>query len=149
MAAYGRWIRAIIVVGILPSWAPTSVRGDDLAWIGQHIILRRAATTPVAGEQAVLAVDDGVLHVYRVERVEGPRLYVSDDAGMRRWVEAAEAVLVSRAIDELDDQLATDPASASAYRDRGLLRQQTGDLIQPFADYAAALRLAPEDGLTH
>jgi tetratricopeptide (TPR) repeat protein len=121
-------------------------------WVGQRVILKRNAVLKV-GEQVVddpdrEALSSGgqraVLRTYRVERENGPWLWlVPDSEGVPGWTKAANIVPTEGAMAYLDDETRAHPGEYLHFLRRGLLRELQGDHDRAIADFSEAIRLEP------
>ncbi|HET6881574.1 MAG TPA: hypothetical protein VFI31_15530, partial [Pirellulales bacterium] len=121
--------------------------GDEAGLLGKQVVLRGE----VFGLAAEKAEDGGQpMRFYRVDRADGESCDVIDtETGARRHVAVADFVPIADAIAELTRRLELEPASAADFRDRGALRQRGDEIIESFADFAAALHFQPADPLVY
>jgi tetratricopeptide (TPR) repeat protein len=145
-------VRAAVVMALMIVVAARAADGDG-DWIGRRVITRYGATLHIGGRviddegrdraRAASGKDRRVFRVYRVERVEGPWLWlVSETQGISGWARAADVVPLDRAIDEATAAIRADPSPA-AHVSRGLLWQEAREYARAIADYNEAIRLDP------
>jgi tetratricopeptide (TPR) repeat protein len=156
MALQGKLVGVFLLSTFLIAQTLSTACADETGWVGQQVALRAGAVLrkeiDSAGTQggSPLNSADEALQLYRVERAENEKLWLVETVtGLHGWVPLGDAVRLADAIAALNGEIESDPLSAVAYRNRGLLRQRTGDLIQAMADYGAAIRLNPNDAIAH
>jgi predicted Zn-dependent protease len=121
-------------------------RGADESLVGTRVIARvREATLMVGG--TVVARGD-IHRVYRVERAEGPWLWVVAD-GVRGWIRATDVIPFDRAIEHFTSEIREHPDSAWAYQMRGLIHYDRQEYDQAIADGDRTLKLNPRDAVAY
>jgi tetratricopeptide (TPR) repeat protein len=96
---------------------------------------------------AVVAQGD-VHRVFRVERAEGPWLWVIAD-GIRGWVKATDIIPFDQALEHFTAAIRDHPQSGWAYQMRGLIHYDRKEYDQAIADDDAAIKLEPNDALAY
>jgi serine/threonine-protein kinase len=120
--------------------------GENDRLVGTQVIARTREATLKVGA-AVVARGD-IHRVYRVERAEGPWLWVAAD-GIRGWIQAAEVIPFDRAIDYFTAEIANHPENPWAYQMRGLIRYDRQEYDQAVVDAEAAIKLNPSDAVAY
>lgn len=88
-----------------------------------------------------------VIHLYRVEQVNGPWLWVrSEGNGFSGWARAEDVIPVDEGVDFFSERLRENPQDAFAYVMRAMLWQDRNNVDRALQDYDAVLRLDPSEG---
>jgi tetratricopeptide (TPR) repeat protein len=113
---------------------------------GTRVIALTREITLKVGNTVVARGD--IHRVYRVERANGPWLWVA--AGdVRGWVKATDVIPLDRAIGHFTDQIRDHPKDAWAYQMRALIHYDRQEYDQAIADADAAIKLKPDDALAY
>jgi tetratricopeptide (TPR) repeat protein len=125
--------------------------------IGSRVITKFGAVLRV-GKQVVADAKRGaspqggerlLVRVYRVERINGPWLWlVAEKGGARGWVPAGDVVSLDRATEYFTAAIRAKP-SAAAYLGRGVIWSDQRDYDKAIADYTEAIRLDPGDEIAY
>ena len=93
-------------------------------------------------------VDRGrVIHIYRVEQVNGPWLWIrSESNGFRGWALADRVVPVEDGIAFFSNQIEANPRDVFSHTMRALLWQDRREIDRALADFDAALQIDPDEG---
>src|SRR5262245_60806130 len=67
----------------------------------------------------------------------------------KAWVRKAQVVPLSDASSYYTDYIRSNPKSAWAYLNRGIVRDSTGDSVGALSDFSAAIRLDPKYAATY
>ena len=135
-----------VLVLVLAAMPAATGRADDDGPVGTRVIARTRETTLNVGDTIVARGD--VHRVYRVERAQGPWLWVV--AGdVRGWVKATDLIPFDRAIDHFTAEIRDHPQSGWAYQMRGLIRYDRQEYDLAIADHDAAIKLSPDDPLAY
>jgi len=111
---------------------------------GTWVIPKNADYELRDGRGNVIATTDQAVF-FRVERVEGQRLWLRDDY-LNGWINADQVVSGDAAIAYFSSAIKDHPDDSYAFTARGLSRQTfRGDLDGAIADYTAAIKLRPRD----
>jgi len=148
--------KVLMAVAVLPITGPVQAGG----WVGQRVIMKHRAVLKVGGQVvddegrrrdlAVSGRDRRYPRVYRVERVNGRRLWlVAEDKYVSGWVLATQVVRFDRAIDYFTREIQADPQNGTAYVDRGLIWADKGAYDKAIADDNEAIRLDPTDEVAY
>ena len=130
---------------------------DTTGWVGKRIILQFGSVLKVGNQvvdnQKLKASVSGGLkqtsRIYRVERVDGPWLWLkAEGEGTAGWIRAAEVVLYDQAIDYFTNQIRSNPASEQAYTARAHIWKDKGEFDIALADYNEAVRLDANSEVT-
>jgi tetratricopeptide (TPR) repeat protein len=109
------------------------------------VVRVREATLMVGG--TVVARGD-VHRVYRVERVEGPWLWVVAN-GVQGWIRATDVIPYDRAVEHFTSEIRDHPESAWAYEMRGAIRYHRQEYDQAIADGDMAIKLNSGDAVAY
>ena len=129
--------------------AQTLPAQDASGWIGKRVILELKSVLRVGDEvvdnQKLVASTRGGMRntsrVYRVERVEGPWVWLqAEKDAVAGWVSTSEVILYDQAIDYFTNLIAESPNSASAYCRRGWIWYERKEYDIAVADYNEAIR---------
>jgi tetratricopeptide (TPR) repeat protein len=145
---------AILILSTIPSAA-----GEE-SWVGKRVITKFGTVLKV-GKQVV--DDEGrgyaLAHgydarwprVYRVERTNGPWLWLADElSDVKGWMKADRVVPFEKAADFLDAEVKARPASAAARIDRAcFLGGAGGDFDRAISHFTAAIRNQPNCALAY
>jgi tetratricopeptide (TPR) repeat protein len=148
---------AVLVVWILCA----SAAGSDLGHspkLKTALIPRKASSARERSSEVVQRTPDVVLwdgtkkilpsgagHMFKVEKLEGDRLLVSDmNEGLRGWVSATTIVALADADALFTAQINANPRSAFAFLMRGVVRHENDDLDRAVADLDEALKIDPK-----
>jgi lipoprotein NlpI len=111
-------------------------------WIGKRVILRSTGF--------LLLADARLIHprrfdIYRVEKVDGPRLWLQGEReGYSGWTRAADVVAVSQALKFFSDEIRANPDDPNGYTLRAIfLERERKEFDQALADYNEVIRLDP------
>ena len=127
--------------------------GGPAGWVGRRVFTRYGTLLKVGRQvvddegrgraRAASGKDRRASRVYRVERAEGPWLWlVSETQGASGWVKAADVVPSEWAVDVATAAIRANPAAA-AYISRGLILYETRQYARSIADFNEAIRLDP------
>ncbi len=106
------------------------------------VVLRDLRTDLRVGERVVSTKQQ--FHVYRVERVEGKRLWLSAErATLKGWAPRADVVPLKSAAHYFTLELKKDPRSARLHYLRGQVFLETGTDDRAVADLSEAIRIEP------
>jgi tetratricopeptide (TPR) repeat protein len=134
---------AFLVLVAVPGLAG---RGADDSLVGTRVIARARETVVMIGDTVIARGD--IHRVYRVERADGPWLWVVAD-GVQGWIRAADVIPFDRAVDHFTSEIRSHPDSAWAYQMRGLIRYDRQEYDQAIADADMALKLNPKDAVPY
>ena len=88
--------------------------------------------------------------IYRVEKVDDPRLWLRDEKGPAQgWVDASWVVAFDRAIAFYTAQIKASPGDAASYVDRASIWQEKGETAAAIADLDEAIRLDPRHAMAY
>jgi tetratricopeptide (TPR) repeat protein len=121
-------------------------RGADDIPVGTRVIARARESTLMVGGTVVARGD--IHRIYRVERAEGPWLWVVADQ-VRGWIRATDVIPFDQAIEHFTSEIRDHPDSAWAYQMRGLIRYDRQEYDQAVADGDMAIKLDPKDGVAY
>jgi hypothetical protein len=120
---------AIALVLILAATrTPLAIAQDPTDWIGKRVVLQFNSVLrddmQVVDNPKLKATSKGnqrgSFWVYRVERVNGPWIWLkAEEASASGWILAAEVIPFDQAIDYYTNQIRANPADSSAYINRG------------------------------
>jgi Tfp pilus assembly protein PilF len=124
-------------------------------WVGQRVITKvgtvlQVGRTVVSDEGrsrdfAVSGHDPRIFCVYRVERVNGPWLWLTAEReGAEGWVRVENVIPFDRAIDYFTSEIRANPSSVSYVR-RGVIWMSKKEYDLAMADYNEAIRLDPRN----
>jgi tetratricopeptide (TPR) repeat protein len=123
-------------------------RAADDSLVGTRVIARAREATLMVGSTVVARGD--IHRVYRVERAEGPWLWVvADGGGVRGWVRATEVIPFDQAVEHFTSEIRNHPDSAWAYQMRGLIHYDRREYDQAIADGDMAIKLDPRDAVAY
>jgi tetratricopeptide (TPR) repeat protein len=121
-------------------------RGADDISVGTRVIARAREATLMVGGKVVARGD--IHRVYRVERVDGPWLWVVADR-VRGWIRATDVIGFDQALEHFTSEIRSHPDSAWAYQMRGLIHYDRQEYDQAIADGDMAIKLDPKDGVAY
>jgi tetratricopeptide (TPR) repeat protein len=115
---------------------------EDEGWLGKRVVQKYDTFRLGLGGQGVVPK---MIHTYRVEKVNGPVLWIRvEGQGPSGWAPADQVVPVERAIDFFTDYIRTHKTEAYGYVMRARIwRMEKKDLDRALADYGEAIRLDP------
>ncbi len=118
-------------------------KGDD-GWIGERVV-QKFENHPPHFTSRVVARSGGVCRIYRVERVEGRRLWLkAEREAISGWASEDEVVPVERAVDFFNERIRLQNDNVFFRMMRATLRIDRGDIDQALRDYDEVIRLEPE-----
>ncbi len=143
----GRAILIVFLLGTGPAVAPAA---EPDPWVGKRVITKYGTVLKVGkavvddadwGKNLARGKDQNVSRVYRVERTNGPWLWlVAEESGARGWMQAAQVIPFDQAIDYITAEIRANPGVATYYNDRGLVWSDRHEYDIAIADYNAAIR---------
>ena len=123
---------------------------------GDRVIIREAATLQVDDEKPGRDKEADARRVYRIDRVDGPRLHLAaDGVGLKGWIKAQDAIPPKEAFEYVTDLIYDRPDESALRLWRGRVRQALVDDDGPFAedealdDFSKAIRLDPKNALAY
>lgn len=135
----------VVGAGLL---APERARADssDHASLVNRRVVQKQNDFALHIEDRV--VDRGrVIHIYRVEQVNGPWLWIrSEGNGFRGWALADHVVPIEEGVDYFTRQIAANPQDVFSHMMRAVLWQDRREIDKAVSDFDAALRIDPNQG---
>ena len=139
---------AAVLVLLLAAPVRASAR-DDEDWVGKRVVPKNGAF--------VLLDDDGpvessrkAIAIYRVERADGPRLWLQAEGQRLSGSASAEDVVpVEKAVAFFDELVKADPRSGFAHAMRAVVRQDQKAYDAALRDYDRAVGLDPRNAPLH
>jgi tetratricopeptide (TPR) repeat protein len=131
---------------VLAALAGQTARAADVIKVGTRVVARTRETTLKIGGTVVARGD--VHRVYRVEKVDGPWLWVVAE-GLRGWVKASDVLAFEEALDRFTAEIRDRPQGTWAYLMRGLIRYDRHEYDKAIADDDAAIKLDPKDPVAY
>ena len=140
----------VSAAAIVLSLACSSPRaGTDESWVGRRVVPKMSNITDLQGQRATVHRNDPAL-IYRVERVDGPRLWVkAEGENSQVWFLAAEVVPVEQAAEFFTARIRANPNDAFAFLVRATLWSDADQFDKAIADYAAAIKIDPGDAYAY
>jgi tetratricopeptide (TPR) repeat protein len=148
-------------LGLMTAFAGTShaQQSSSDSWVGKRVITRYGTVLQVGGQ---VVDDEGRgknlargkeirdCRVYRVERVNGPWLWlVAEGSGVKGWAQAANVIPLDQAIDYITNRIRANPGGSSNYIWRANVWKIRKEYDIALADYNEAMRLDPGEALTY
>jgi tetratricopeptide (TPR) repeat protein len=150
----------VFVIFVAVVALPPSVRASDLSdggKINTSIVWKKSRKSPDLSREFVQTSRDFSLLrngkkvspiyvglIYRKERADGDRLVLSERSqGLEGWVPASSVVAMTKAEAFFSQAIRQHPNDSFAFLMRGIVRNESDDTDQAFADLNQALRLDP------
>jgi tetratricopeptide (TPR) repeat protein len=93
---------------------------------------------------AIAGKDRATFHIYKVEFVNGPWLWLHDEKGSAEgWIDARWVVPFDQTVDFCTAQIRANPGSSANYNHRANVWKAKGELDIAIADLNEAIRLDP------
>ena len=134
-------VLSIVIVGT-PGTVTAQEQPGGKEWIGTRVVPKR--------DDFKLSTEDGLVdpewnETYRVERVDGPRLWLKvDGRGISGWAGADEVVLVEEATAFFDRLIRANPRDPHGYSMHGMIAQnEKQDFEAALHDFNELVRLEP------
>ena len=122
--------------------APAVLRADDSPRRELSEVVLKSLDTKLQVDGRMVDTRGEYLH-YRVEQVNGDRLWIVAEPGTRGWVRRQDVVPAEQAIQYFSSLLARNPRSAQACRMRGLAHFDAEECRRAIRDASMAIRLDP------
>jgi tetratricopeptide (TPR) repeat protein len=140
---------ALLAVGIALVTVTPPARhaqaGDG--WLGKRVVQRYWDFQLQIENQVI---DPQRLHIYRVERVNGPRLWLkAEGQGLSGWALADQVVPVEQAIAFFTDSIRANPGDPYGYMMRAVIWREKKELDIALGDYSEAIRLDPTNAYVY
>ncbi len=142
-------VGCILVLGLelprsLRAQAPAQATVDE-GWVGQRVVKKVAKLTLRMNGEPVEG-NDGTLHFYRVEQIDGASLLLKPEGqGKGGWASAVEVIRVAHALDFFDQEIVRDPKDPLSFAMIGLLRGDRNEHDLAIRCYDEAIRLEPKN----
>jgi tetratricopeptide (TPR) repeat protein len=115
---------------------------DESSWLGRRVV-QKSSDFALRIENQIVDRRRFMLF-YRVERVDGSRLWLNDEGkGASGWVNADETGPFEGAIGFFTERIRANPQDAFAYVMRAAIYQERKQLDSALLDYAEAIKLDP------
>ena len=132
----------VLALTLITVFGCGQIVGKDGGWVGQRVILKEGAHL---NDGSHAGTEQGLDYVYRVERVEGKRLWLrSEEGDDRGWVFESRVVPFEEAINYLTSLTITHPSDSRLYVRRGLVWMKKDRCDRAIVDFNEAIRLAPD-----
>lgn len=123
----------------------TAEEPSPAEWLDEQVLLKAPPFRLYEGDRVV--VETRSEHVWTVEFIRGPWLWLVGDDDMEGWALAENCVLLSQATGYFDERLKSDPSNPLWLRRRAFSWKAKNQWEKAIADFDAALRLSPLDHL--
>jgi tetratricopeptide (TPR) repeat protein len=141
--------------------APVPGRGQGVdPWVGKRVITHYGAQLKVGNQVVddegrshdltVVGRDRNDFRVYRVERTNGPWLWLVEEKGTARgWVTSEWVIPYDQAIDYYTNQIRANPGDSTNYVKRASVWMEKGENDIAIADLSEAIRLDPRSEIAY
>jgi tetratricopeptide (TPR) repeat protein len=133
MLHLSRWLIVCTVASLVIA---STAAAQDSAWIGKKFMPKDGCKAMIENREIDIAI---LGKPFTVMKVNGAWLWIG-----RAWVKASDVVPLDQAAAYYTEFLRNNPTSSWAYRGRGIVWDQKGELDNALKDYTEAIRLDPQ-----
>ena len=142
-------VLASVAIALLVG-APAVVQAQpDSGWIGKRVV-QKSRNFSLHIENRVVEGRNPAVNIYRVDRIDGPWLWLKAEGEMLSgWVLTDDVVTVERGLDYFTDQIRANPTDAFAYLLRARLWADKKEFDIALSDYTESIRHDSDDSRSY